>query len=78
VSLYLIDLAARRVFNERVDRGTHTVGLLARQIGASVSHVSNWRNGKKGMSVKKLDRVLSVLGVVAYSEAKRPNQGRGL
>lgn len=42
----------------RIERGTLSVSLLARQTGLGQPHVSNFLHGRRGLSLKTLDRIL--------------------
>ena len=43
----------------RIDRGTLSVSLLARQTGLTQAHISNFLHGHRSMSIDALDKVLS-------------------
>ncbi|HTB97888.1 MAG TPA: helix-turn-helix transcriptional regulator [Terracidiphilus sp.] len=43
----------------RIQRGTLSVSLLARQSGIGQSHVSNFLNNRRQLSLRALDRILS-------------------
>ena len=47
----------------RIERGTLSVSLLARQSGVGQSHVSNFLNGRRSLSLEALDRVLGALRI---------------
>jgi len=50
----------RNALWERIDEG-HLTGLrLARETGFKQAHISNFLNGKRGLSLEGMDRVLSV------------------
>jgi transcriptional regulator with XRE-family HTH domain len=42
----------------RIERGTLSVSLLARQTGLGQPHISNFLHGRRGLSLKTLDRIL--------------------
>ena len=41
----------------RIERGTLSVSLLARQTGLGQPHVSNFLHGRRGLSLATLDRI---------------------
>jgi transcriptional regulator with XRE-family HTH domain len=43
----------------RIERGTLSVSLLARQTGLAQAHISNFLHGRRGLSLAALDKVLS-------------------
>src|ERR1700676_1177000 len=43
----------------RIERGTLSVSLLARQTGLAQAHISNFLHGRRGLSLGALDKVLS-------------------
>jgi len=45
----------------RIERGTLSVSLLARQTGLGQGHVSNFLHGRRGVSAGTLDRILEAL-----------------
>jgi transcriptional regulator with XRE-family HTH domain len=45
----------------RIDRGTLSVSLLARQTGLTQAHISNFLHGQRSMSIEALDKVLSAM-----------------
>jgi hypothetical protein len=49
----------RLELQRRIQRGTLSVSLLARQTGFGQSHVSNFLNCKRQMSLVGLDRILA-------------------
>ena len=49
----------RLELNRRIDRGTLTGTLLARQAGFQQAHISNFLNKKRALSLDGLDRVLA-------------------
>ena len=42
----------------RIERGTLSVSLLARQTGLGQPHISNFLHGNRGLSLKALDRIM--------------------
>jgi transcriptional regulator with XRE-family HTH domain len=49
----------RLELRRRIQRGTLSVSLLARQTGFAQSHISNFLNGRKQLSIEGIDRVLA-------------------
>lgn len=49
----------RLVLLRRIQRGTLTISLLARQTGLAKAHLSNYLRSKKRLSLEALDRVLA-------------------
>ena len=47
----------------RIERGTLSVSLLARQTGLTQAHISNFLHGQRSMSIDALDKVLSAVRV---------------
>jgi transcriptional regulator with XRE-family HTH domain len=45
----------------RIDRGTLSVSLLARQTGLTQAHISNFLHGQRSMSIDALDKVLNAI-----------------
>jgi len=45
----------------RIERGTLSVSLLARQTGLGQAHVSNFLHGRRGLSLGTLDKMLGTL-----------------
>lgn len=43
----------------RIERGTLSVSLLARQTGLGQPHISNFLHGKRGLSLRSLDKILA-------------------
>jgi transcriptional regulator with XRE-family HTH domain len=50
----------RHVLLRRIERGTLSVSLLARQTGLGQPHISNFLRGRRGLSLRTLDRILEV------------------
>ncbi len=48
----------------RIERGTLSVSLLARQAGLGQPHVSNFLRGRRGLSLAALDRILAAQRIV--------------
>jgi transcriptional regulator with XRE-family HTH domain len=48
----------RHVLLRRIERGTLSVSLLARQTGLGQPHISNFLRGRRGLSLRTLDRIL--------------------
>jgi transcriptional regulator with XRE-family HTH domain len=48
----------RHVLLRRIERGTLSVSLLARQTGMGQPHISNFLRGRRGLSLRTLDRIL--------------------
>lgn len=49
----------------RIERGTLSVSLLARQTGLTQAHLSNFLHGHRNMSLDALDKLLSVIRMQA-------------
>jgi transcriptional regulator with XRE-family HTH domain len=48
----------RQVLLRRIERGTLSVSLLARQTGLGQPHISNFLHARRGLSLRALDRIL--------------------
>jgi len=48
----------RLELRRRIERGTLSVSLLARQTGLGQAHLSNFLNSRRGLSLGALDRIL--------------------
>jgi hypothetical protein len=48
----------------RIERGTLSVSLLARQTGLGQPHISNFLHNRRGLSLKALDRILEAQQLV--------------
>jgi transcriptional regulator with XRE-family HTH domain len=61
----------------RIERGTLSVSLLARQAGMGQSHVSNFLRARRGLSLATLDKVLQAqrLSVADLLPARRESLG---
>ncbi len=55
----------RKLIWTRVDSGQLTGLKLARLTGFQQAHISNFLNGKRGLSIEGMDKVLSVLRISA-------------
>ncbi len=62
----------------RIERGTMSVSLLARQTGLAQAHISNFLHGRRQLSLGSLDRILKAqhLSVWDLAPARR-GAGRG-
>ena len=60
----------------RIQRGTLSVSLLARQTGIGQSHLSNFLHGRRQLSLEAMDRVLTAQQM-SFSDLQ-PAQGRQL
>ena len=60
----------------RIQRGTLSVSLLARQTGFGQSHLSNFLHGRRQLSLEAMDRILAAQQMVASDLL--PAQGRRL
>jgi len=64
----------------RIDGGRINATLLARQVDCSASHISNFLNRKRGLSIEALDKVLAALSITVadlYPEGRFPSTGAG-
>src|SRR6266700_173606 len=61
----------------RIQRGTLSVSLLARQTGFGQSHISNFLRSRRQLSLEALDRVLSTQHITPWDllplDYRRPN-----
>jgi len=53
----------RLELRRRIERGTLSVSLLARQTGLGQAHISNFLNGRRGLSLPTLDKILHALRI---------------
>ncbi len=53
----------RRILLQRIERGTLTGAQLGRLRGYRQPHISNFLNGKRGLSLTSLDRILQAQGL---------------
>jgi transcriptional regulator with XRE-family HTH domain len=73
----------RHVLLRRIERGTLSVSLLARQTGLGQPHISNFLRGRRGLSLRTLDRILEAQKLEiadllpARREANEPIGGAG-
>jgi transcriptional regulator with XRE-family HTH domain len=56
----------REEIRRRIDSGEFSGGELARRAGFAQAHISNFVNGKRGLTLGGLDRVLAALGMTFY------------
>lgn len=56
----------RQEIRRRIDLGEFSGGELARRAGFAQAHISNFVNGKRGLTLAGLDRVLAALGMTFY------------
>jgi transcriptional regulator with XRE-family HTH domain len=61
----------------RIERGTMSVSLLARQTGLGQPHVSNFLHGRRGLSLGTLDRILAAQRLTAMDLLPAPREARG-
>src|SRR5277367_5298473 len=61
----------------RIDRGTLSVSLLARQTGLGQSHLSNFLHARRGLSMATLDRILAALRLTVEDLLPAPRERRG-
>jgi len=61
----------------RIQRGTVSVSLLARQTGFGQSHLSNFLHGRRQLSLEALDQILSAQQIVVPDllPSTRPSEG---
>jgi len=55
----------RLELQRRIERGTASVSLLARQTGLGQGHVSNFLHGRRGLSLATLDKMLAAQRLTA-------------
>ena len=60
----------------RIERGTLSVSLLARQTGLGQPHVSNFLHARRGLSLKALDRILAAQRLTAADLLPTPRETR--
>lgn len=53
----------RKAIKQRITAGVLTGTVLARQTGFQQAHISNFLNGRRGLSVEGFDRMLEALGL---------------
>jgi transcriptional regulator with XRE-family HTH domain len=56
----------RQEIRRRIGAGEFSGGELARRAGFAQAHISNFVNGKRGLTLAGLDRVLAALGMTFY------------
>lgn len=61
----------------RIQRGTLSVSLLARQTGFGQSHVSNFLRSQRHLSLEAMDRILTAQHMVADDLVPAPYRARG-
>lgn len=62
MALESVERAARAIFNRRVDAGTMSVKLMSQLIGLAPSHISNFRNNNRSLSIDSLSKMIGALG----------------
>lgn len=60
----------------RIERGTLSVSLLARQTGLGQPHVSNFLHARRGLSLKTLDRILAAQRLTVADLLPTPRETR--
>jgi transcriptional regulator with XRE-family HTH domain len=58
MSLFKMQERVRAELLRRIERGTLSVSLLARQTGLGQPHISNFLHNRRGLSLKGLDKIL--------------------
>src|SRR3954469_14929496 len=53
----------RKAIRQRIVAGVLSGTILARQTGFQQAHISNFLNGRRGLSVEGFDRMLEALGL---------------
>ena len=53
----------RELMQRQIDRGTMSITLLSLKTTIGQSHLSNFRQGRRRLSVEALSRVISALGL---------------
>jgi len=61
----------------RIERGTLSVSLLARQSGLGQSHVSNFLHARRGLSLEALDKILAAQRLTVVDLMPAPREKRG-
>jgi transcriptional regulator with XRE-family HTH domain len=61
----------------RIERGTLSVSLLARQTGLGQPYVSNFLHGRRGLSLATLDRLLAAQRMSIANLMPAPREARG-
>jgi hypothetical protein len=67
----------RLELKRRIERGTLSVSLLARQTGLGQAHVSNFLHGRRGVKAETLDRILSAQRLSVEDLVPTQREGRG-
>jgi len=65
--------ALRREVRKRIDAGEMTGMALARRTRFTQAHISNFLNGKRGLKLSALDRMLKAIGMNVY-DLLNPNE----
>jgi len=67
----------RLELQRRIERGTLSVSLLARQTGLGQAHLSNFLHGRRGVKTETLDRILSAQGLSIEDLTPSQRETRG-
>ena len=67
----------RLELQRRIERGTLSVSLLARQTGLGQAHLSNFLHGRRGVKAETLDRILSAQGLSVEDLTPSRRETRG-
>lgn len=67
----------RLELQRRIERGTLSVSLLARQTGLGQAHLSNFLHGRRGVKAETLDRILSAQALSVEDLTLSQREGRG-
>jgi transcriptional regulator with XRE-family HTH domain len=67
----------RLELQRRIERGTVSVSLLARQTGLGQGHVSNFLHGRRGLSLATLDKMLAAQRLTAADLLPARREGAG-
>jgi len=71
-TLTQIDDQARRILQRRINEGKMSTKLLAFKSKLKPPAISNWKAGKRGLSIEALSRILAALGVELILVRARP------
>lgn len=52
-----------QIFNELLKRSDKKQVEIAEELGTSRQHVNSWKNGSKGISLKKLNKIAAFMGL---------------
>ena len=52
-----------QIFNELLKRSDKKQVEIAEELGTSRQHVTSWKNGSKGISLKKLHKIATFMGL---------------